>query len=245
MSSLSTRIDLHVRDRGGDQALLADIDKPRLQLLKEACAKGDVFFLSLHQLFCIWTRSSQTAHDYIQLQQQLVDRAFHILETVLKKNQMVSGETLTFFTDFPAPINQLLDVPTEYALAVSQVAKFLEKLATGFQTVTGDLVNRRFPYLADELVTRLGCQSPILQVILFTACRRRLGVMDGPLGSKMDKWFREDQRRYQESSSASTPSAIEDMRKWKRDLSKRYQEIVLTATGELFPTLSILPTLPK
>jgi len=181
---------------GGDSNLPQDVERPRLQLLRDACAKQDGFFLALHQTYCIWSLSSPDAHALFLVKPDIVDAAFGILEQTLKRNDSVTRDTLTWFSRFPSPVGGLLSLSEYYTGAVAAVGHFFELLTPNWIPLVRASLTRQYPYLMDEMIVILGCLSPVLQTIFFTSSRRRLGVADGPLGIAMESLFREDQKAH-------------------------------------------------
>ncbi|KAK0652948.1 hypothetical protein B0T16DRAFT_108144 [Cercophora newfieldiana] len=237
-ASLVSKIEAHIQ-ACGERNLSSEVEKPRLQLLKEACLKEDVFFLALHQIFSLWSESAQNVQRFVPHNPVVLERAFSILESVLKKNQAVAAPTRTFFTHFPAHINQLSASaagPTPYTIAISQVSAFLEKLSNKFPSLTNALLSRRYPYMVQELTDGLGCYSPVLQLIFFTACRRRLGVLDGQLGSRMETLFKQDQKRH--SSEGSNSWTADDRLNWNTNLVREYRSIV-AQTEQIAPQVPV------
>ncbi|KAK3365709.1 hypothetical protein B0T24DRAFT_536882, partial [Lasiosphaeria ovina] len=201
LPSFIAKLDQHFQSYGGEQAFTSDIERPRMQLLKDACAKDDGFFLALHQLYCIWSGSSQEAHRFFNYPPQTIDSAFAIIETVLKKNQYISPAHRAFFVHFPVPIKELVGPTTNYASLIEQVGTFLNNLHTRFNWLRQASVTRRYPFLVDELLFHLACYSPVLQTIFFTASRRILGVTDGPYGLQMERGLKEDQKKHRNETT--------------------------------------------
>ena len=164
-------------------------------LLREACQKEDSFFIFLHQLFSMWSLNKQDVRTRIPLDQSTVDEAFAILETVLKKNELISPAHQQWFSRFPVPAGQF-DQWNNGTTIIQQIAGFLNALVNEYGGLALAALQRRYPFLVDELLSRLNCYSPVLQYILFTACRRRLGVPDGQFGGSVEQAFREDQQRH-------------------------------------------------
>ncbi|KAM7207616.1 zinc finger MIZ domain containing protein [Naviculisporaceae sp. PSN 640] len=229
-STFQPHIAEYIRSCGGEQALSNEIERPRLQLLSDACAREDGFFIALHQIYMLWSSSPQHVYAVLQLPQRTADSAFAIIETVFKKNQLISTGHREWFAKFPSDINKLLQGYTQYAVAVTQVARFLEQLANHFKNLTEKSVNRKYPYLVDELLYYLACYSPVLQMIFFTASRRRLGVLDGPLGTQIEALFREDQARHVDSSTGlqvlKPVMAAGEIEKRNQKIIQRYRAIV-------------------
>ncbi|KAK5660063.1 hypothetical protein OQA88_13532 [Cercophora sp. LCS_1] len=190
--------------RWGLDNLKAEIDVPRIRLLQEACTKEDGFFLALHQLYCIWSEHPGDVHRvFHQLDQPTINTAFAFIEPILKKNNMLSAATRQWFPVFPARLSQLLETSNAHRTAIQQVSGFLQKLAQSYNDLTRRVTERGYPYTVDELLGYLHCFSPVLQKILFTACRRKLGVRDSDLSNKMDQYFHDDQRAHLDPATNS------------------------------------------
>ncbi|KAH6840633.1 hypothetical protein B0I37DRAFT_219651 [Chaetomium sp. MPI-CAGE-AT-0009] len=188
-------LEQYILASGGERALDGTVEKPRIMLLREALKTEDTFFIFLHQLFSMWSLNKQDMRACIPLNQSTVDEAFAILETVLKKNQLMSPAHQQWFSRFPVSggrFNQW----NNGTVIIQQIARFLSALVKDYGSLAIAAIHRRYPFLVDELLSRLSCYSPVLQYILFTACRRRLGVPDGHFGGSMEQAFREDQHRH-------------------------------------------------
>ncbi|KAK3327066.1 hypothetical protein B0T19DRAFT_151515 [Cercophora scortea] len=248
-SSFIPKIDQHIQACGGEQGFTNEIERPRMQLLREACIREDDFFLALHQIYCLWSQNPAQIYQLLLRHQPapIIDGAFAIIETVLKRNQDVSPGHLTFFANFPDSLHQLLhQAPTyPYESAINRVARFLSKLPRNFNNLTQLSLNRRYPYLVDELLDRLACYSPVLQMIFFTASRRRLGVPDGPLGSQIEHAFREDQKNHRSETTGIqvlTPySHPQEIERRNAPLIKFYKAIIAKATSQPQSTHSPVP----
>lgn len=194
LKAMAHSIDMRLQFLGGERTLTPEVERPRFHLLRDACVKGDVFFLHLHSLFCQWS-----LHGAFPLPSQSYDldaitRGFAILETVLKKNSCFTRPNLQWCAEFPyRDFNE-----TCYDPGVRQVADFLTALSQHWPTLHQDSFNRFYPYLMDELLGKLRCYSSIVQEILFTASRRRLGITDGDLGIQAQRRFAEDQRQHRD-----------------------------------------------
>lgn len=167
-------------------------------LLTEACKSEDAFFLVLHQLFSMWSLDANDAYASIPLHRPVIDNAFKILESVLKKNELLSLAHQQWFSRFPVANGQFSYAPIGDAALISQIATFLAALINEHHSLLGAAMQRNYPFLVDELLARLSCYSPVLQFILFTACRRHLGVPDGDLGVQLEQAFRDDQARHRD-----------------------------------------------
>ncbi|KAK4249107.1 hypothetical protein C7999DRAFT_30474 [Corynascus novoguineensis] len=188
-------LEQYIQASGGNGALEPTVERPRVMLLREACKEDDRFFLILHQLFSIWSLKREEAHQCLPLDPPIIDQAFAMLELVLKKNELLSPRHQHWFSQYPAPPGQLARWNNGQAV-IEHITIFLKALVTEYGHLARVSLQRKYPFLVDELLSRLGCVSPVLQFILFTACRRRLGVPDDHFGNSMEQAFREDQNRH-------------------------------------------------
>lgn len=226
-ADLATFIDNRIDQQGGDQALQPNIEKARFHILRDACVKQDYFYLILHQLYCLWSINPQMISGLLLGDLGTISMGFEILDTVLKKNSGFSRSNLEWCANFPCQALELPRSPTVY-----NVATFLVCLSKNWTALHERSFNRVCPYLMDEMIGKLQCYSVVLQGILFTASRRRLGVLDGQFGTEMDQWFRKDQQdhilngQFQILLSSDEPGELE---RRNQGLVQRYQNIVSAA----------------
>lgn len=226
-AGLATFIDNRIDQQGGDQALQSTVEKPRFHILRDACVRQDYFYLILHQLYCLWSVSPQTVSDLLLGDMGTIAIGFEILDSVLKKNSGFSRSNLEWCANFPCQKVDLPRSPTVY-----NVATFLGCLANNWTALHEGSFNRVCPYLMDEMIGKIQCYSVVLQGILFTASRRRLGVLDGQLGTEMDQLFRQDQQehifdgQFRVLLSSDEPGELE---RRNHALIQRYQQIIASA----------------
>lgn len=226
-ADLASFIDHRIDQQGGDQALQPLVEKPRFHILRDACVKQDYFYLVLHQLYCLWSVNPQNVSDLLLGDMGTISMGFEILDSVLKKNSGLSRSNLEWCANFPCQPADLSHSPT-----VSNVAAFLHCLANNWTALHEVSFNRVCPYLMDEIIGKLKCYSVVLQGILFTASRRRLGVLDGQLGTEMDHWFRRDQQdhivdgQFRVLLNSDEPG---ELQRRNLGLIQRYQKIISAA----------------
>lgn len=221
-SDLITLIDKRIADVGGEQNLTPDVERPRFQILKDACGKRDVFYLHLHSLFCLWSADVELLPPLPSYDLDAIYRGFAILETVLKKNSGFTRDNLGWCAAFPYHgFNYSSDGATK-------VADFLTALSLHWPSLHQDSFNRHYPFLMDELVGRLHCYSPIMQNILFTASRRRLGIHDGSLGLEVHRYFDQDQRQHLDEYGVFRSLNISNN---PRDIERRNQALIRVYRG--------------
>lgn len=225
-AGLATFIDNRIDQQGGDQALQSPVEKPRFHILRDACVKQDYFYLILHQLYCLWSISPQTVSDLRLAEMGTIAIGFEILDSVLKKNSGFSRSNLEWCANFPCQKVDLPRSPTVY-----NVATFLVCLASNWTALHEASFNRVCPYLMDEMIGKLQCYSVVLQGILFTASRRRLGVLDGQFGTEMEQLFRKDQQEHISDGQFRVLSSDEpgELERRNQALIQRYHQIISSA----------------
>ncbi|KAK2744607.1 hypothetical protein FQN57_004212 [Myotisia sp. PD_48] len=155
------------------RAQCLDHEIPSLVLLKEACMRGDLEFMVLHQLHCL----TSLASDKLKIIPQ-----FGLMErTGLATTVNLWGQKRPFsvafaqhLSRFPSDFDQLVIKNKYYAMALEAVLTGLPLVAQGFPTFLQDIIRQGYPPLIDQLVLRLGTNSPVLHQVLFNACRNLL-----------------------------------------------------------------------
>ncbi|KAK0755030.1 hypothetical protein B0T18DRAFT_51480 [Schizothecium vesticola] len=200
----------------------------RVHLLRKACVNSDYFFLVLHQIFCLVPTPFSL---FSQGNLPAIKKAFDILESTMRKNSQMSSGFVTWFATFPDYFESLIRVNQYYKFALSRMEGFLVQLATEFFRLTDLCVARRYPFTVDEMERVLGCPSPTLQTIFFTACRRRVGFADNTVGGKMDAVHAKDQEFHRKM--ASRPLTAEERAMWEVRIAGEYRAI----SAEVFPPI--------
>lgn len=177
--------------------MTTDVEAPRFTLLKDACAQGDLFYLHLHWLYCLWSYDASSLPPALLYDPDATQRGFSIVETVLKGNARFSRDNLQWCAAFAQETLNQCDPE-----GVNKVANFLTGLSRHWPTLVPACFNRHYPFLVDELLGLLRCFSVCMQNILFTASRRRLGIPDGPLGDTVQELFRLDQEQHMDGQGS-------------------------------------------
>ncbi|KAK8084783.1 miz zinc finger protein [Apiospora hydei] len=198
-------LDAQIRQSGGVEALEPGVERPRYQLLRDACEDGDIFFVVLHQIFCLWSSSPRETHKlYIQgiHDPALIDSAFGQMSTILKSNSLIRSEQLSWLVQFPGPLDVLRNAFPEYSRVVRAVLDFLVRLTQFWMVVNNEHRKLGYPLLVDEMLSTFQLYSTVLQTIVFRASRRTCGITDGPVGAQMDKLFKEDQIQHRQPNGS-------------------------------------------
>lgn len=202
MPSLKPRVALiqnQIAAVGGVDHLNNALERPRFQLLEDACRIEDSFYIALHQIFCIWDLPDPaqitSIRDFPSSSTLLL--AFKIVGQLIRENDGLAPHHKTWFATFPTPLPDLMKSSEPYRRTVREVGVFLGRLASDCAQLSNECGTRMYPPLVDELVNRLGLLSPILQGVVFTAARRNIGVIDDPVGRRMEDLFRKDRQDHQ------------------------------------------------
>ncbi|KAG9244761.1 hypothetical protein BJ878DRAFT_53195 [Calycina marina] len=215
MPSLRQKIPLiqqHVASTGG--ALIVALERPRFSLIEQACREDDTFYIALHQLFCVWDVHHQSLPNlpYLLSAQGLIP-GFRVLAQLIKPNAELTPVHLVWFSNFPSPLESLLMTSAPYRGSIAAAREFLSRIGLEWDKLSERCRQRGFPPIVDELVGVLGCLSPILQQIIFTASRRNLGFDDEAFGPRMEEIFRDDRSTHralsQRMNTASPPTEKE------------------------------------
>ncbi|KAL7623316.1 hypothetical protein AAE478_006997 [Parahypoxylon ruwenzoriense] len=217
---------------GGEQNLEMQVERPRYQLLMEACKEGDLFFVVLHQLFCTWWSCQADVHrlcDERVHDLSLVDNAFGIMGTILKSNSKLRQEHAQWFTTFPAPLRNLQN-DTRYSMTLRQVLNFLIRISHRWMIVHHDHQMNGYPLLVSELLESFLLFSPILQTIMFRASRRSLGVGDGRVAMRLEGIFKSDQRAHRNADGTYAPRAPTiEYQEYNNSLINGYKAVIIQA----------------
>ncbi|PQE21051.1 miz sp-ring zinc finger protein [Rutstroemia sp. NJR-2017a WRK4] len=210
MPSLRARIPflhLHINTSGGLNNLNSALEKPRFNLLENACNSEDAFYIALHQLFCAWDTNRGEVISIPGLpDQNTLATAFRILGQLIRDNDGLAPSHLKWFAAFPNPLAELMANSEPYRRTIHEVGIFLRKLVVDWTNLSKACTSRGYPPLVDELVSRLGLLSPTLQNIVFTATRRNLGIVDDEFGNRMEKIFTQDRDSHRDLAARSNTS---------------------------------------
>ncbi len=226
-------IEEHIALAGGRENLNSGLERPRFQLLIDACRSEDSFYVALHQLVCVWdmmpSEISQIGRAFPNKTQ--LTSAFDILGQLIGDNKQLAVTHNRWFSRFPSPLPDLLRTSSPYCAVVADVGVFLTKLASDWNILSNDCNTRKFPPLVDELVDRLGLLSPIMQGVVFTASRRNIGISDGEFATRMEELFRQDQKDHQGINTARPLTVQERSYKLKGEYLALYYQFMQQRLG--------------
>ncbi|RAO71343.1 uncharacterized protein BHQ10_007355 [Talaromyces amestolkiae] len=195
------------------------VELPRVRILEDACREEDMFYLALHQTFCLNSADpsqlSQITHQAI-----LPGVGFDVVAQLLVDNKRLSPEFLRWSVEYPMPLRVLLQFE-EYRNALKQVSHCLTTISRYWSVFEKEIRSRCHPPQVDELVDSLGVESPVFQQIVFTAiCRRLFGAREEPYKACISL-FEEDQRTYKQRSMLPVNARIQAI----FDFFEKYKQI--------------------
>ena len=160
---LSRRIQLvaNLLNRKGSH-----VERPRLDLLREACESSDYFYLILHQLFCFDYRIRKSDRQVSSLT-EMHRKGLDVVAFLLVSNDDMVDDAVAWFADFPLTWGKL-----QSKSAHAKVLRCLEKMAKYWDQLRSQCRKRKYPPLVDELVVLFNVESFLFQQIIFRAVLR-------------------------------------------------------------------------
>ena len=175
------------------------IEAPRLVLLQEAVEKSDVFYVMLHQIYCLDFLSTMP-----NIAIQCGFKATHsqgltILSQPLLENGKLKPDALQWFSKMPLSLERMFQVSSVFRFTFAQILAFLAQVSRHWIRVKEESKLRKCPPSANEMTVMFGLQSPVLQIVLFRAFLREIwsGAQDRCFNN-CEKIF----QRYQKASSS-------------------------------------------
>lgn len=181
--------------RGSDQ-FINNLDKGRKQLLLDAIQTNDLFYMVLHQMFCLY--NCQPAVLAPQLS-QVPSASWNVLKSLLCPNRALTRGALKWFSEFPKPTQVICATKDAQVFAgqIEEILGFLKGLPQRWQALAALCQHRAAPPLTQELVERLHLTSPVLQTTAFRALARTFWGESDTRGFRMlEDVHRFDQRSY-------------------------------------------------
>ncbi|KAF4335180.1 hypothetical protein FBEOM_10979 [Fusarium beomiforme] len=219
------------------------VEKPRYRILAEACQNEDFFYIAFHQALCAWSLNRGPIHALFLglVEPGLLDAAFEVAQNILRKNEHMSQAHLQWFANFPSTIAEFSRVfpNTE---AAKDISSFLIQLATTWRTLQQNVLTRKYPLLAYELIFILRCRARSLQPMLFTMSRRSLGVQDGPVAVEMNAVF--DQDRKDEAAYEARGEAPEFAKTARAAIAMKHRELVLSVAQQAISNVGLTVHMP-
>jgi hypothetical protein len=217
------QINSQIASSGGLDALSPFIERPRYRMLRDACARGDVFYIILHQFFCRWSAGAPLVHN-MPVDSVTISSVCQSLLLLLRRNDDMTRGHLAWFAAFPSPQLQYAEGAQEHSQAYLKVITFFHKFSAGWDLLLRLISNRGYPLTAHEATYALACHSPILSNILFTFTRRTLSIKDGPVAVELVKCFSEDQAQEVQLAERDAPPDVRQ--RARENVYRRYLTLV-------------------
>jgi len=200
------RIRNFLANIGGRQNLQPDYAKSRLNALCSAVIQGDMLFLILHQIFCLWSTKPHEIPGSIRINRGFKGLMTYLAE-ILCSNEHLHQSVLTFFSQFPEPLPQFV-LNSSSALEILQQITMLIDGMQQRNTLVHHCMQRKYPPLANELREYLCIRSDRLMDIVFTAILRQLwGPLvpyHHPFHEFAHKLFQNDVIRYKQAAASGS-----------------------------------------
>lgn len=193
-------------------------------MLLDACLKGDAFYILLQQQFCLWSLDKPAVHGNFPIHPQTIDFAFGLLNHVLRDNQEMARQHVQWLARFPVPFRTVAQSLAPHLDVRGMIGQFLDKFASNWNGLIGRIATRHYPLLAYEATEILLCPSPILQEVLFTLSRRRIGIEDGRFATDLNGRFRKDQIAEATMTRDGTPQ--DEVQNVRRSMAVRYHKLI-------------------
>ena len=214
MAKYASKLHDHIEKNGGWKGLPTD-DAHRYKYLTEACSKRDGLYIVLHQCFCMWTEHPGFVHQLLApVETDEVDRAFGLLEHILRNNENLQPYHRMHFCNWPRRLDdpQALNSSSFYSRHLQQAREFVERFVKKWALLLKSIKKRAFPVLAMELIHTLGCHSSTMRKALFKASRRMVGVRDQLAAPIDDIWIKDQEIELQALTDERTKSTLDSHR---------------------------------
>lgn len=211
-----TQLVANIQNRKGDQ-----VERPRLELLREACESSDYFYLILHQLFCLDYRIRKSDRQVPGLN-EMHRKGLDVVAFLLVSNDDMTDDAVAWFAFFPLSWGKL-----QSTSAYSKVLRCLEKMATFWDQLRSQCRKRNYPPLVDELVVLFNAESFLFQQIIFRAVLRDIwsGKPDCSCFSIVEGSFKKDYNAVMgRLSGGSTTFELAEF--YQKAVIKEYQQIL-------------------
>ncbi|KLJ08680.1 hypothetical protein EMPG_15884 [Blastomyces silverae] len=172
-------------------------ENSRISLLQNACENEDVFYIALHQVYCLHTISPSFLPPSKFSARQIA--GLELVSQLLVQNECLSKPFVEACAGFPAPFGDVVKYCSIYPAVCNQVLSFLGALADRWLPFETSVASRGYPPLTDELIDVFGLTSSTFRHIIFTACHRRLtGTRNDRVAESYTRIFQKNEEFYQQ-----------------------------------------------
>lgn len=151
----------------------------RLGLLQTACAQHDLFYLQIHQIYCMDLKSPDSFRPQaVGLSPEHLHGLEMLIPLLLPNSPQIAKDAMDWFAAFPNPFESMLHEFRIYREILTGVKSCLAKLARHWAPYFDQCMKRHYPPLMDELTSVLGIKSPVLQGVAFRTVLKDLWIGD-------------------------------------------------------------------
>ncbi|KAH7193016.1 uncharacterized protein B0J16DRAFT_69289 [Fusarium flagelliforme] len=206
---------------------LNEVESPRYSILSEACRDDDYFYIALHQTLCAWSLNKEPVHRLYRglVEPTVIDVAFEIMQTILRKNESMSKFHLQWFANFPYGMAAFSRVFPRTNVS-REISTFLVLMTTHWGMLLQNVQTRKYPLLVHELSHILRCRSRKLQSMLFTKSRRTICPDEGSVAKAINRIFQQD--RHNERAYEARGEAPEVVKSAREAVAVNYRQLVLS-----------------
>ncbi|GAD93391.1 MIZ zinc finger domain protein [Paecilomyces variotii No. 5] len=204
-------------------SLSETVEMPRVRLLQEACRSEDLFYITLHQVFCLHTFAPS---EFAKLTgfSNSQESGFGVIQRLLLDNRRLSGDFLRWCVNFPFSMSHMLQ-NAKYRDTLQQIGHSLSLLSAHWAFFEQETRRRSYPPLIDELVVRFHIISSTLQGVIFTAiCRRHIKARDDNCFQRFLSLFERNRQNYLRRF-ADPRSTMEQMQRENEELVRGYMSL--------------------
>ncbi|KAJ5601926.1 hypothetical protein N7510_011460 [Penicillium lagena] len=144
---------------------------PRMSVLHQACQKQDLFFIVLHQMYCVRTVDPYLYDRIPELRGTHCQEGMLLLQDLLVDNLTLPLRSVEAWAQFPCPAQDLMPLDG-YNLMIQKIPCVLTRLVTDWRPLYRACYERRYPPLVEELVLIFETTShAFLSTIFVSLCR--------------------------------------------------------------------------
>lgn len=202
----------------------------RICMLSDAIRDKDVFYIMLHQAYCLCSMAPNKLVFARELGLDIVP-CLDILKQLFVDDQNLTGDFLTWFLEFPSPWAEMR-IKKDYINILPQIQKSLDLISQHWTSFEQEINLRCYPPLISELIGQFGIVSDGLQYAVCTTSARRLyGITGygGPLERECENLFQKDQQNHRQRLTdlgTHTQAAFaERVREENEELVGRYMKL--------------------
>lgn len=186
----------------------------RCSALLDACQFNDVFFLVLHQFYCLWSINPgllcsilpSSSHGHL-------GPSFGLLATVLKPNTDIRQHHLSWFAYYPYSLVHPAHTYPSFNETSIQVVRFLVSFVPNWSKWLTSVRNRRYPVMVQELKECFHCHSLGVQILLFTYSWRLLGAGNKLIAEEFGNVFQADRENERQADMHPGSHRVHETRK--------------------------------